>query len=425
MSRTWPMFAACVLSLSGPACGDALAASDDAVHAELSKLAERLNRLEAENESLKQRNEALERRVAVLEPKAGAAGTVVAEIPPTIAAPSAAPVPPPAPQSVDAPAGKPWYERIKVSGYVFGDAYAVTEHHDPEVEGQNGFWIRRGYLTFDSQIADDWSARVRFEMNSPGDFTTSDKLSLFVKDASVAWKHAGHELHFGLTATPTFEFNEGFWGERQLEKVPLDLYRYGSSRDTGIGYKGSAADGRVFYHAMLGNGSGDGSETNEGKKFMAALGFKATDALVLQFYADYEDRPGATDRATWHAFGGWSGARSRYGLQYASQKREVESGPDDEVAVVSASGAWKLTEHGQLVARYDRNFDGYSDASQIAFFRFADDMKFDLAILAWEQKLQHRVSLVPNLEYVTYRDTNGEPAPGDDLYAKLTLYFEF
>jgi len=427
MPRSWPMAAACVLTLVGPVCTDAMAAPEDEIRAELSQLAERLQKLEVENEALKRRNDALERRVADLEPKAGTAGTAVAASVPEApaAAPVAASATAPAPQATVAPADKPWYERVKVSGLLFGDAYAVLDHHDSAIEDQNGFWIRRGYLTIDSQIADEWSARLRFEINSPGDFTTNAKLDPFVKDAYLAWKRGVHELNLGLASTPTFEYVEGFWGERPIEKTPLDLYRFGSSRDIGIAYKGKASDGRIFYHAMLGNGSGDGSETNEGKKVMGALGFKPTDALVLQLYADYEDRPGETDRTTWQAFAGWRGARSRYGLQYASQSREVEEGPDEDVAVASAFGVWQLTEHGQLVARYDRNFDGYSDASRIPFFRIADDMKFDLALLAWEQKLNRKVSLIPNVEYVTYRDTHGEPAPGDDLYGKLTLYFEF
>ncbi|HEX7374730.1 MAG TPA: hypothetical protein VF277_07120, partial [Steroidobacteraceae bacterium] len=147
--------------------------------------------------------------------------------------------------------------------------------------------------------------------------------------------------------------------------------------------------------------------------------------LVLRLYADYEDRPGATDRTTWSALAGWTGARSRYGVEYAYQQRETEDGSDGDVAVASAFGIWKLAEHGQLIARYDHNFDGYPDASKIPFYRFADDVKFDLALLAWEQKLNRRISLIPNVEYVTYRETHGVPAPDDDLYGKLTLYFEF
>jgi hypothetical protein len=128
---------------------------------------------------------------------------------------------------------------------------------------------------------------------------------------------------------------------------------------------------------------------------------------------------------TWQAFAGWTGARSRYGLQYASQSREVEPGRNTDLAVASAFGVWQVTERGRLIARYDRSFDGYPDADQIPFLRIADNMKFDLAILAWEQRLQPRISLSPNIEYVAYRGTDGVPAPDDDLYARLTLFFEF
>jgi len=412
-----PSLAAAVfgLALAGSACSEALASPDDELRRELAALAERVGKLEAENAQLKQRNENLERRVGELEPQAAGATAPVA------ASPEPVPVPEPAP----APSPPPWYERFKVSGLLFGDAYAVFANHDPAVDDQTGFWIRRGYLTFDAQVADEWSARLRFEVNSPGDFETNSKLNPFVKDAYLAWKRGGQELYLGLAPAPTFDFVEGFWGQRPIEKTPLDLYRIGNSRDLGVAYKGAAYDGRVFYHAMLGNGSGDGSETNEGKKVMVGLGFKPTDQWVAQVYADYEDRPGATDRTTWQAFTGWKGSRSRYGLQYAVQEREVEAGPDVEVAVASAFGVWQLTSKGALVARYDRNFDGYADAEKIPYLHIPNDMRFDLAILAWEQRLQPKISLVPNVEYVMYRDTGGIDAPNDDLYGRLTLYFEF
>jgi hypothetical protein len=415
MHSSWVAAVLFGLALAGSACSEALASPDDELRRELAALAERVGKLEAENAQLKQRNENLERRVDELEPQAAGATA------PVVAAPEPAPVPEAAP----APSPPPWYERFKVSGLLFGDAYAVFAHHDPAVDDQTGFWIRRGYLTFDAQVADEWSARLRFEINSPGDFETNSKLDPFVKDAYLAWKHDGHELYLGLASAPTFDFVEGFWGQRPIEKTPLDLYRIGNSRDLGVAYKGAAYDGRVFYHAMLGNGSGDGSETNKGKKVMAGLGFRPTDQWVAQVYADYEDRPGATNRTTLQAFTGWKGSRSRYGLQYAVQEREVEAGPDVEVAVASAFGVWQLTSKGALVARYDRNFDGYADAEKIPYLRIPNDMRFDLAILAWEQRLQPKISLIPNVEYVMYRDTGGIEAPGDDLYGRLTLYFEF
>ena len=93
--------------------------------------------------------------------------------------------------------------------------------------------------------------------------------------------------------------------------------------------------------------------------------------------------------------------------------------------MASAFGVWQLTDQGALVVRYDRSFDGYSDADQIPYLRIAADTPFDLAILAWEQKLKHRISLIPNIEYVTYRDNGDAKALDDDLYGRVTLYFEF
>ena len=416
MTRCWIAAAVFAVVLAMPNRAEAQATANDEVLREVTALAERMERLEAENAALKERNDRLERRVAELE-----SPQVATAIAPTIAPPQPVPEPAPAP----APSVEPWQERFKVSGYVFGDAYAVLAHHEPEVEDQNGFWIRRGYLTFDARVADEWTARLRLEFNSPGDFETDSKLDPFVKDAYLAWKRDGQELNLGLASSPTFEFVEGFWGHRPIEKTPIDLYRMGSSRDMGVAYKGATNEGKVFYHAMVGNGAGDRAETNAGKKVMAGLGFRPTDGLVAQVYADYEDRPGETDRSTLQAFAGWTGSRSRYGLQYAVQDREVEDAPDEDVAVASAFGVWQLTDQGALVLRYDRSFDGYSDADQIPYLRIAADTPFDLAILAWEQKLKHRISLIPNLEYVTHRDNGDAQAPDDDLYGRVTLYFEF
>lgn len=414
MTGPWSIVLLVSFVLAPNAFAQPRAFSNDEIRRELDALAERVGRLEAENTVLKQRNEVLERKVEELRPPEA-----------SVELAAAATAPPREPEPAALPETKPWYENVKVSGYVFGDAYAVLDHHDPAIESLNGFWIRRGYLTFDAKIAEEWSARLRFEVNSPGDFESNSKLEPYVKDAYLAWKRDGHEIDLGLSPSPTFEFIEGFWGHRPIEKTPLDLYRVGRSRDLGIAYKGQSLGGRILYHAMLGNGAGDGAETNEGKKIMGALGFRPADGLVAQLYADYEDRPGATDRSTLQGFVGWAGERSRYGLQYAEQERGVDGAPDESVAVASAFGVWELTKRGSLLARYDRSFDGYSDADSIAYLRIANDTPFDLAILGWEQQLHKRISLTPNFEYVRYREKGGEPDLDDDLYGRLTLYYQF
>ncbi len=69
-----------------------------------------------------------------------------------------------------------WVSRLKVSGLAFGDYYNVAAHHDEDLEGMNGFWFRRIYLTFDFKVDDNVDSRLRFEGSSPGNFTSSNKI---------------------------------------------------------------------------------------------------------------------------------------------------------------------------------------------------------------------------------------------------------
>ena len=155
-----------------------------------------------------------------------------------------------------------WLERTKFGGLIFGDAYWVGANHDPVIEGQSGFWIRRVYLTLDSELSERWDLRVRLEMNSPGDFTSDTTIEPFVKDAYVKRQVGHNELYLGLAPIPMFELIESVSRYRAVEKTPLDLQRFSSTRDLGVAAKGSFGENRgVRYHAMFGNGSGTGSDT--------------------------------------------------------------------------------------------------------------------------------------------------------------------
>lgn len=390
----------------------------DEIRKDIAALAARLQKLEEENAALKQQNERLESALAAQTPPPASTSTPpVSPVAAVTSTSSPAAAPPAAP--------KQWYEKIKVSGYVFGDAYGLIDHHNPAVEDQTGFWIRRGYLTFDSAITDTWSSRLRFEVNSPGNFTTNGLLDPYVKDAYLAWKDEVRELYFGMSPSPTWDFIESFWGYRQIEKTPLDLYRMGNSRDIGIAYKDTAAGGKVFYHAMVGNGAGTGSETNEGKKAMFSIGYNLTPSFTAQFYADYEDRPNHTNRNTWQGFLGLRTEQARYGLLYAWQNREQQGAPDAPVSVASIFGAWNLTEKSSFMARYDHSFEGYPDANQIPYLVFANNTKFDFAILSWSYQYNTQISFGPNLEYTMYHETDGVAAPDNDLMIRGTLFYQF
>src|SRR5262245_60285386 len=98
----------------------------------------------------------------------------------------------------------------KWGGEVFGDVYWFAAHHDSTVEDQNGMWFRRINLFYDYRFTESYSARVRLEALSPGDFTSTN-MTVFIKDAWLRWGNETQAAFFGLQVTPTFNVSEGFW----------------------------------------------------------------------------------------------------------------------------------------------------------------------------------------------------------------------
>jgi len=71
---------------------------------------------------------------------------------------------------------------MKIRDYAFGDFYWAAASHDESLKDRNGFWFRRIYLTFDKAMAEQLDMRLRFEMNSAGDFGSDARLEPFAKD---------------------------------------------------------------------------------------------------------------------------------------------------------------------------------------------------------------------------------------------------
>jgi hypothetical protein len=90
----------------------------------------------------------------------------------------------------------------KLSGHLFGDYYLVSQHHNPDIKGMNGFWFRRVYFTYDQKTGERTAIRFRFEMNSPGDFKTADTLDPYVKDAYLQYTSGKTQYLLGLIPPP-------------------------------------------------------------------------------------------------------------------------------------------------------------------------------------------------------------------------------
>lgn len=212
-------------------------------------------------------------------------------------------------------------DKGKLSGYMFGDYYYVAAAASDSREGENALQFRRMYLTYDKGIDDGLSTRLRLEANDAG-YGSGAKMVPFVKHAYLKWsKYLGSaDLYLGLSGTPTWALAESVWGYRSIEKTVLDLNKIGSSADLGVALKGKA--GRLSYFTMLGNGPGQKSEDDNGKKVYASVSMAPGEGLVVEGYADYnvrsQEREDRTE-TTLKIFAGYRGDGFNGGVEMFSR----------------------------------------------------------------------------------------------------------
>lgn len=309
----------------------------------------------------------------------------------------------------------------KISGLVFGDYYYMLSNNNPNLEGMNGFWLRRLYFTYDHKLNSTFKLRVRFEASSKGDFFTKDKIVPFVKDLYLQWSKNGHAIVLGISPTPTFNMVEKLWGYRAVEKTPLDLYKMAHSRDTGVAFKGKFAKGKIYYHLMFANGEGNKSENNKQKKIMGAMGFYPTKNVYLEFYSDYEKGPVKnTDTYTVQGFLGITAPRFTIGALYSQQNHEMGELDNTKLRLASLFTRFKVSEKVTLLGRIDRMMDALPAGSGISYLPINPNSPFNLIIVGFDYRICKNVSIIPNVEFVSYDDINSNDAIG-----KITLYYKW
>ena len=334
----------------------------------------------------------------------------------------------------------------KFSGLMFGDYYWYYERHrdgissdDPTpVEGQHGLWFRRIYFSYDFTYSDSLTTRFRLEMNSNGEFTGGD-LTPYVKDAYLKWTYAGkQQLTLGIQPTVTFDWLDGFWGLRHIEKTPADLYRLDSSRDFGFSINGSTPIDGLSYTAQFGNESGNGSETQDGKILRFEGRYERNSMLALEGFYSFGTRPAGEDRQTAQGVAGFRNNVGRVGGQYLWQQRRSgqDDAPHQTISVWSGFGVWEfLPKKANLFLRADSVTGdlggvetGLPGAEGIDYWLLSSQSPFTTWILGGEWYLHPSVRLSPNLEIVRYAnepDPTNFPGRRQDSLLRFTFFWTF
>lgn len=321
-------------------------------------------------------------------------------------------------------------EKGTLSGRVYSDYYWVAKNHNDDLVNKNGFWIRRIYLTYERELSDAFTSRVRLEMSSAGDFQSDPEMVPSVKDAYLKWHNEHHQILAGISSTPTFGLTEEVWGYRSVEKSPQDLYDYGSSRDFGLSFKGELGkSGRLDYNFFVGNGNSNKPEINKGKKFMLSLGYELTDQLVVQGYVDWNDSaddPNNQDYYTAQVFAGYQTDQLHLGALYSYQRRDTGIGANDlELDLVSLFGNFKMGETVRGYLRADHLFDPYPGGPNNSYLPFASGVESTFMVGGADILLANQIHLMPNIEAIAYGENFAGVRPETDIIPRLTLYYKF
>jgi hypothetical protein len=313
---------------------------------------------------------------------------------------------------------------------MFGDYYYFGKSHDPAWDGQQAFWFRRIYFTFDYRFTPKLTTRFRLEANSDGRLE-GGSLTPYVKDASLRWTYYGRQqMMVGIAPSLSIDFVESVWGLRHIEKTPLDLYRWDSSRDTGLTLAGPLNDaGTLSYGVQFGTEPSDYAEIERDKAVRAAVRYERSPGLTLEGMFVRLGHDTVASRTAAQVFTGYRTKTARAGFLYARQERDAAEGSTAgrlSLDVYSGFGVIDLKPQTlSAFARVDRHADPCPECADIDYLPIDTSAAFTMLITGVEYYIHPSVRFSPNVEWVTY-STPGNvkiAKPKDDVVWRATFYW--
>jgi hypothetical protein len=336
----------------------------------------------------------------------------------------------------------------KFSGLMFGDYYWYDKYHQDtigssnsnQVQGKQGFWMRRIYFTYDYAFTEKLATRFRLEANSNGGFAGGN-LNAYVKDAYLKWTFSGKQvLTLGIQPSLTFDWFEGFWGLRHIEKTPEDLYKLDSSRDFAITVGGpiTAVKG-LNYAVQYGNDSGNGSKLAVDQKIVRLQArYDVNPGIAVEGTYFKSWRPNGQDRELAHGVVGYRTREFRVAGFYSWEKRQSGKAgvADQTIDVWSGFGYWEFApKKADVFFRLDKVSGelagvttGLPGADGIDYWLISPKQPFKNYIFGFEYYLHPSIRFSPNVELVKY-DNDPDPTkfPGrdQDRIFRATFYWTF
>ena len=166
------------------------------------------------------------------------------------------------------------FSAIMAEGKISGVSYFNYECDLTEnATNDAGFSFTRTYLTYKNDISDELSFKFQSDIN----YKTSP-VNLYLKKAQLDWKSPFGKITLGMQGMNMFNVIEKTWGFRFIEKSPMDLHKFSSSADMGVGYSGKFSD--LNFSLLITNGSGYKNQEDDKHKKISAQAVYGEKKLV-------------------------------------------------------------------------------------------------------------------------------------------------
>ena len=327
-------------------------------------------------------------------------------------------------------------------------------------KSNQGFVVRRVYFTYDYDLAEQFATRFRVELdetpNSSAAYNvlSSGNMGVFVKDAWLRWKNVfkGSDLYFGIQPTSAFEYSEGLWAYRGLEKTIMDLRGVVSSRHLGIALRGTFDDAGMFGYWVTVANQNSGTQPKDlttglknGDKynlFSLNLAFRPSKAVLVTVYGDYRPTYPVNDPSSTAVPKATVSNATMTGAVFVSYKEGNDFAVGAEAFTQQTSHAYAdPAAAGQLKALSKIGFSvfgwyNFSDAmTAIARYDYydpksgsdvtekGDSRGYIIAGLAF--KPAKNVQVIPNVQVETYEAIPNGRTIDAAVTARLSFVFSF
>lgn len=240
-------------------------------------------------------------------------------------------------------------ETFKPGGSAFMQIYTDFRSTSSNGASASAFEINRAYFGYGYNFSPNFSGKVNLDVGNPG--VGGLQMTAYLKNAFLQYKAKGLTADFGLIGTAEFNVQEGFWGNRYVQKTFQDYNGFNPSADLGIGVGYQFAK---FIKADLAVYNGEGyKKVQADSTFKTLIGVTLTPAkgFIARGSYDFMTKNNVT-QSTVSGFVGYKADKFSLAAEYNSQQNQknVDShtvyGPSIWASVTPA-------KNFKIYARYD------------------------------------------------------------------------